>query len=44
MKECTGHHGIQCKHAEDNFVTRFDFWTSYVHDLSVENSSGNTAR
>ncbi len=39
--DCTGHHGIQCKSAEDNFVTNFDFRTSYVHDLSVEHASGN---
>jgi hypothetical protein len=41
VAECTGHHGIQCKGAEDNLVTRFDFRTSYVHDLSVEHASGN---
>jgi hypothetical protein len=41
VTECTGHHGIQCKGAEDNFVTHFDFRTSYVHDLSVEHASGN---
>ncbi len=41
VAECTGHHGIQCKGAEDNLVTRFDFQTSYVHDLSVEHASGN---
>ena len=39
--EVTGHHGIQCKEAEDNLVTRFDFQTCYVHDLSVERASGN---
>jgi hypothetical protein len=41
VAECTGHHGIQCKNAEDNLVTNFDFRTSYVHDLSVEHASGN---
>lgn len=39
--ECTGHHAIQCKSAEDNLITRFDLRTSYVHDLSVERASGN---
>ncbi|MBC7367374.1 MAG: hypothetical protein H7343_11290 [Undibacterium sp.] len=39
--EVTGPHGVQCKNAEDNLVTRFDFRTSYVHDLSVEHASGN---
>jgi hypothetical protein len=41
VADCTGHHGIQCKNAEDNLVTHFDFRTSYVHDLSVEHASGN---
>ena len=41
VADCTGHHGIQCKSAEDNLVTNFDFRTSYVHDLSVEHASGN---
>ena len=41
VASCTGHHGIQCKSAEDNLVTNFDFRTSYVHDLSVEHASGN---
>ncbi len=41
VAECTGHHAIQCKNAEDNLITRFDLRTSYVHDLSVENASGN---
>jgi hypothetical protein len=41
VEDCTGHHGIQCKSAEDNLVTHFDFRTSYVHDLSVEHASGN---
>jgi hypothetical protein len=36
-----GHHAIQCKHAEDNLVTRFDLRTTFVHDLSVEHASGN---
>ena len=39
--DVTGHHAIQCKGAEDNFVTHFDLRTSYVHDLSVEHASGN---
>jgi hypothetical protein len=39
--DTTGHHAIQCKGAEDNFITRFDLRTSYVHDLSVEHASGN---
>lgn len=41
VQSCTGHHGIQLKHAQDNLVTRFDFRTSYIHDLSLEDSSGN---
>lgn len=41
VTECTGHHAIQLKNAEDNLVTRFDFRTSYVHDLTVEHASGN---
>ena len=41
VEACTGHHGIQCKNAEDNLVTNFEFLTSYVHDLSVEHASGN---
>ena len=41
VADCTGHHGIQCKSAEDNLVTNFDFRTSYVHDVSVEHASGN---
>jgi hypothetical protein len=40
-KEWTGHHAIQCKHAEDNLVTDFDLQTAYVHDLSVEHAAGN---
>lgn len=39
--DVTGHHALQCKGAEDNWVTRFDLRTSYVHDLSVEHASGN---
>ena len=39
--DTTGHHAIQCKGAEDNFITRFDLRTSSVHDLSVEHASGN---
>ena len=39
--DCTGHHAIQCKNAQDNLITDFDFQTSYVHDLSVEHASGN---
>lgn len=39
--ECTGHHALQMKNAEDNFATHFDLRTSYVHDLSVEHASGN---
>jgi hypothetical protein len=41
VQQCTGHHAIQCKNAEDNLVTGFDLQTSYVHDLSVEHASGN---
>jgi hypothetical protein len=41
VAECTGHHAIQCKGAEDNLVTDFDVQASYVHDLSVEHASGN---
>ncbi|MBI5768647.1 MAG: hypothetical protein HZA93_12685 [Verrucomicrobia bacterium] len=41
VDDCTGHHAIQCKGAEDNLVTNFDLRTSYVHDLSVEHASGN---
>lgn len=37
----TGHHGIQCKHAEDNLVTRFEMAASYIHDLTVEHAAGN---
>jgi hypothetical protein len=41
VAQCTGHHAIQCKNAEDNLVTRFDVRASYIHDLSVEHASGN---
>lgn len=41
VAECTGHHAIQCKNAEDNLVTDFDVRASYIHDLSVEHASGN---
>lgn len=41
IDDCTGHHAIQCKNAEDNLVTNFDLRASYVHDLSVEHASGN---
>ena len=41
VPDCTGHHGIQLKRAEDNLVTRFDIAAPYIHDLSVELASGN---
>lgn len=41
VPDCTGHHGIQLKRAEDNLVTRFDVAAPYIHDLSVELASGN---
>ncbi|HEY0947835.1 MAG TPA: glycosyl hydrolase family 28-related protein [Opitutaceae bacterium] len=41
VAECTGHHAIQCKHSEDNLITRFDVRASYIHDLSVEHAAGN---
>lgn len=41
VSDCTGHHAIQIKNGEDNLVTRFDFRTSYIHDLTVEHASGN---
>ncbi|BCM93510.1 hypothetical protein IAD21_05401 [Abditibacteriota bacterium] len=41
VAQCTGHHGIQCKYAEDNLVTHFDIQASYCHDISVEHASGN---
>jgi hypothetical protein len=37
----SGHHGIQCRAAQDNLITRFDFQTIFLHDLSVENAAGN---
>lgn len=37
--DCTGHHGIQVT-GEDNLVTRFDFRTRFIHDLTVERTSG----
>jgi Pectate lyase superfamily protein len=36
-----GHHAYQLKRSTDNLVTRFDMQVRYVHDLSVENASGN---
>jgi hypothetical protein len=39
--DCTGHHAVQCKNAEDNLVTHFDVRTPFIHDLSVEHASGN---
>lgn len=41
VPDCTGHHGIQCKGAEDNLITRFEVRAPYIHDLSVEHASGN---
>lgn len=41
VAECTGHHAIQCKNAEDNLITHFDLRASYIHDLTVEHASGN---
>lgn len=41
VTDCTGHHAIQCKNAEDNLVSEFELRTCYVHDLSVEHASGN---
>jgi hypothetical protein len=41
VPDCTGHHGIQLKNAEDNLVTNFEVRACYVHDLSVEHASGN---
>jgi hypothetical protein len=41
VMDCTGHHAIQCKRAEDNLITRFDVRASYIHDLTVEHASGN---
>jgi hypothetical protein len=36
----SGHHGVQCKDAQDNLITRFDLQTIFLHDLSVENAAG----
>ncbi len=36
-----GHHAYQFKRAQDNLATGFDLRVAYVHDLSVENASGN---
>lgn len=41
VEACTGHHGIQCKHSEDNLFTRFDVQANFIHDLSVEHAAGN---
>ena len=41
VMDCTGHHAIQCKRAEDNLITRFEVRASYIHDLTVEHASGN---
>ncbi len=41
VRECTGHHAIQCKDAQDNLITDFDVQASYFHDLAVEHASGN---
>ena len=41
VRDCTGHHGIQIKHGEDNLVENFAVETCFIHDLSVENTSGN---
>ncbi len=36
-----GHHAFQFKKSQDNVVTHFDIQTKFIHDLSVENASGN---
>ena len=41
VPDCTGHHGIQLKNAEDNLITNFEVRAPYVHDLTVEHASGN---
>ncbi|MEY4488760.1 MAG: hypothetical protein RIQ79_1268 [Verrucomicrobiota bacterium] len=41
VSDCTGHHGIQLKHSEDNLVVNFAIDAPYIHDLTVEDSSGN---
>lgn len=33
---CSGHHGIDVSYGASNLVTRFDFQTRFVHDISVE--------
>jgi hypothetical protein len=35
------HHGFQIKISQDNLITAFDMRLRCVHDLSVENASGN---
>ena len=37
VAECTGHHAIQCKAAEDNLITRFD--VRAFHDAVLENGA-----
>ena len=39
---CSGHHGIDVSHGSHNLVTRFDFRTRFVHDISVEWFALNT--
>lgn len=36
---CTGHHGLS-PGGEDNLLTRFDFRTRFIHDISVELTTG----
>jgi len=38
----TGHHGIQCRNAEDNLISNFQFLSGshYLHYLSVEGAVG----
>ncbi len=38
-KDNTGHHGLSAGGA-DNLLTRFDFRTKFVHDISVERTTG----
>ena len=33
---CSGHHGIDVSFGASNLITRFDFQTRFVHDISVE--------
>lgn len=33
---CSGHHGIDVSYGASNLITRFDFQTRFVHDISVE--------